>query len=79
MSDNSDDVEVKRQSKCPGCGHPWGIPSKFCEGREKGFPRKTAGEIVDGDEEERQEKERKLAFLQRRVEEKPANREAARL
>ncbi|KAL9975400.1 hypothetical protein ACROYT_G012558 [Oculina patagonica] len=90
-SNSMETLETKRTSKCPGCGVP-GIPSKFCEGEEKSSPQKQAPPMVDIDaqisgleeelasleiEEQLQAKQRKLASLQRSIEEKRAKLQSA--
>ena len=44
-SELQEKITEKRVAKCPGCKtpneeHHWGIPSKFCDGREKSSPKK---------------------------------------
>ena len=56
-TDNDETTEVKRTSRCPGCGappskHGWGIPNRFCEGKEKSSPhrqRETIPKVQDVD------------------------------
>lgn len=43
---STEDLSSKRTPRCSGCSaplseHGWGIPSKFCEGKEKSSPLKS--------------------------------------
>ena len=68
---NEETTEVKRTSRCPGCGappseHGWGIPNRFCEGKEKSSSRrqrKTIPEVQDVDTKKFCELEEELASL----------------
>ena len=78
--------EMKRTSKCPGCGvpsneHSWGIPSKFCKGGEKSSLRKKAppnGPNVDIDAQI-SELEEELASLELEEQQQAKQRKLATL
>ena len=54
---SSEDLSSKRTPRCTGCSaplseHGWGIPSKFCEGKEKSSLLKHAATKYEDIDEE---------------------------